>query len=61
MEDVSFHNKPNDCWLMIKDKVHGDHDPLSNHLQFSIAYSSSSAHPHGVNRFKLHPNDVVVS
>ncbi len=36
-EDVSLHSKPNDCWLMIKDKVHGDHDPLSNHLQFSMS------------------------
>jgi hypothetical protein len=47
MEDVSLHSKPNDCWLVIKDKVHGDHDPLSKHLQFSTAYSSNNAHPHG--------------
>jgi hypothetical protein len=48
MEDVSLHSKPNDCWLVIKDKVHGDHDHLSNHLQFSTAYSSSNAHPHRI-------------
>jgi hypothetical protein len=60
MEDVSLHSKPNDCWLVIKDKVHGDHDPLSNHLQFSTAYSSSSAHPHGGDGFlQMHPNGVA--
>ncbi len=60
MEDVSLHCKPNDCWLVIKDKVHGDHDPLSNHLQFSTAYSSSNAHPHGGDGFlQMHPHGVA--
>ncbi len=62
MEDVSLHSKPNDCWLVIKDKVHGDHDPLSNHLQFSTAYSSSNAHPHGGDGFlQMHPHGIVLA
>jgi hypothetical protein len=62
MEDVSLHSKPNDCWLVIKDKVHGEHDPLSNHFQFSTTYSSSNAHPHGGDGFlQMHPHGIVLA